>query len=185
MLRFLVVAAAATVGALKPPNARMTRGVPNAKWHFDVLAREPAAPAVAGDPVADVELVARDGKGEIGWFELFFARASDDAGAVRSHGGRHYARLIGEDDVDRAFGKNMMVDTSARRRGVASRLLAAAEDVARGWNLSEFVITAVKSHEPSRRLYEKLGFSEVPAELATDSESVVLRKFVPTATPTE
>ena len=77
------------------------------------------------------------------------------------------------------------VEPEARRHGVAEAMVAAAEDVVRGWDLSELVLTAVKSHEPSYNLYHKMGFEEVPAELAKDSESVMLRKFVPTPTRTD
>jgi len=77
------------------------------------------------------------------------------------------------------------VDAQCRRRGVGEAILRAAEDVVRDWKLSELVLSCVKGHEPSYSLYRKLGFEEVKADLAKDSESVMLRKFVPTATPTE
>ena len=179
-LRALCVAwsVASCQGLALKTNARLTRGVPKGRWSFEVFRREPTTAPTPGDPVPDVELVARDGKGEVGWFELFRVKA--DAPEEQFH-----AKLRDAPDADHAFGKNMFVDTSARREGVASRLLEAAEEVVAGWNLSEMIVTAVKSHEPSRALYRKLGFEEVAADLADDSESVVLRKFVRTATKTE
>jgi hypothetical protein len=55
----------------------------------------------------------------------------------------------------------------------------------REWNLNEFLLTCVSNHEPSYNLYRELGFEEVDAELAKDSDSVMMRKFVPTPTRTD
>mmetsp|Transcript_20749 Transcript_20749/g.65259 ORF Transcript_20749/g.65259 Transcript_20749/m.65259 type:complete len:168 (-) Transcript_20749:67-570(-) len=167
MIRLLAVVAATSALAASP---RKIRGVRADRWTFDVLTRR------KGEDRA--EIVAVDKRGEVGWFEVLRAKASGVAKPL-------HARLRGEPDVDRGFGRDIMVEPEARRRGVAEAMVAAAEDVVRGWDLSELVLTAVKSHEPSYSLYRKMGFEEVPAELAKDSESVMLRKFVPTPTRTD
>ena len=77
------------------------------------------------------------------------------------------------------------VEPDVRKRGVATALFSRAEEIVREWNLNEFLLTCVRHHEPSYNLYRKLGFEEVDAEIARDSDSVMMRKFVPTPTRTD
>ena len=105
---------------------------------------------------------------------------------MRSRGGNVlHAPLKGEPVVERAFGTNVMTEPEVRRKGVATALFRRAEEIVREWNLNEFLLTCVSNHEPSYNLYRKLGFEEVDAELAKDSDSVMMRKFVPTPTRTD
>mmetsp|Transcript_5104 Transcript_5104/g.15115 ORF Transcript_5104/g.15115 Transcript_5104/m.15115 type:complete len:164 (+) Transcript_5104:255-746(+) len=163
-MRILMLVTAAAGLALPPK----LRGVRADRWKFDILTRVKHE--------NKVEIVAVDKRGEVGWFEVLRARAGNPP---------LHANLPDEPAVDRAFGRDIMVDAQCRRRGVGEALMRAAEDVVRDWKLSELVLSCVKGHEPSYNLYRKLGFEEVKADLAKDSESVMLRKFVPTATPTE
>ena len=89
---------------------------------------------------------------------------------------------VGWFEVLRSRGSNAL---HARRKGVATALFSRAEEIVRDWDLNELLLTCVKHHEPSYGLYRKLGFDEVEADLAADSDSVMMRKFVPTTTRTE
>lgn len=159
----------ATAAALAPrAGPRKIRGVREDRWSFDILTKWKKEGEHA-------EIVATDSRGEVGWFEV-----------LRSWGGNVlHAPLKAEPQVERAFGTNVMVEPDARRRGVATALFSRAEEIVRDWDLNELLLTCVKHHEPSYGLYRKLGFDEVEADLAADSDSVMMRKFVPTATRTE
>ena len=144
------------------------RGVREDRWSFDILTKWKKEGEHA-------QIVATDARGEVGWFEV-----------LRSRGGNVlHAPLKGEPAVERAFGTNVMVEPDVRKRGVATALFSRAEEIVREWNLNEFLLTCVQNHEPSYNLYRKLGFEEVDAELAKDSDSVMMRKFVPTPTRTD
>ena len=158
MLRALLGVAA--VSALRPTRVGDV---------FRVEERAPGAGSGGG-----VEFVAIDDeyRREVGWFEVV-------------PGGLH-AKIRGEPEgIERALGQHLMVSPEARRRGVATQLLEAAAARVAEWRLSELILTAVKDHAPAYALYRKLGFEEVDADLAKDSASVLMRKFVETPTAAE
>ena len=167
MIRLLLITGAVAM-APRASRPKKIRGVREDRWSFDILTKWKKDGEHA-------QIVATDARGEVGWFEV-----------LRSRGGNVlHAPLKGEPAVERAFGTNVMVEPDVRKRGVATALFSRAEEIVREWDLQEFLLTCVKGHEPSYNLYRKLGFEEVDAELAKDSDSVMMRKFVPTPTRTD
>ena len=167
MIKLLLITGAVAM-APRASRPKKIRGVREDRWSFDVLTKWKKDGEHA-------QIVATDARGEVGWFEV-----------LRSRGGNVlHAPLKGEPAVERAFGTNVMVEPDVRKRGVATALFSRAEEIVREWDLQEFLLTCVKGHEPSYNLYRKLGFEEVDAELAKDSDSVMMRKFVPTPTRTD
>ncbi len=167
MIKLLLVTSAVAM-APRASRPKKIRGVREDRWSFDILTRWKKEGEHA-------QIVATDSRGEVGWFEV-----------LRSRGGNVlHAPLKNEPVVERAFGTNVMVEPDVRKRGVATALFSRAEEIVREWNLNEFLLTCVQNHEPSYNLYRKLGFEEVDAELAKDSDSVMMRKFVPTPTRTD
>ena len=167
MIKLLLITGAVAM-APRASRPKKIRGVREDRWSFDILTKWKKDGEHA-------QIVATDARGEVGWFEV-----------LRSRGGNVlHAPLKGEPAVERAFGTNVMVEPDVRKRGVATALFSRAEEIVREWDLQEFLLTCVKGHEPSYTLYRKLGFEEVDAELAKDSDSVMMRKFVPTPTRTD
>ena len=167
MIKLLLITGAVAM-APRASRPKKIRGVREDRWSFDILTKWKKDGEHA-------QIVATDARGEVGWFEV-----------LRSRGGNVlHAPLKGEPAVERAFGTNVMVEPDVRKRGVATALFSRAEEIVREWNLNEFLLTCVQNHEPSYNLYRKLGFEEVDAELAKDSDSVMMRKFVPTPTRTD
>ena len=79
----LVLLGATTVFALrapKPPHLQKVRGERAKTWTFEVLTRVPRGPRTPDAPVPDVEIVAVDKRGELGWFHVFRSKAHN-----RSH----------------------------------------------------------------------------------------------------
>ena len=167
MIKLLLITSAVAM-APRANRPKKIRGVREDRWSFDILTKWKKDGEHA-------QIVATDSRGEVGWFEV-----------LRSRGGNVlHAPLKNEPVVERAFGTNVMVEPDVRKRGVATALFSRAEEIVREWDLQEFLLTCVKGHEPSYNLYRKLGFAEVDAELAKDSDSVMMRKFVPTPTRTD
>ncbi len=167
MIKLLLISSAVAM-APRTTRPKKIRGVPEHKWSFDILTKWKKDGEHA-------QIVATDARGEVGWFEV-----------LRSRGGNVlHAPLKNEPVVERAFGTNVMTEPEVRRKGVATALFHRAEEIVREWDLNEFLLTCVRHHEPSYNLYRKLGFEEVDAEIARDSDSVMMRKFVPTPTRTD
>lgn len=105
---------------------------------------------------ADAQLVACSGpRREIGWLDL--SRVEDD----------------------HVLANNLLVDIPARRCGVATSLMTAAEDVGREWGLPKIRISAKPEHAPAWRLYRELGYSQAKGvSLSRHSKSVILEKFI-------
>lgn len=59
------------------------------------------------------------------------------------------ARLVG-----------LVVDAAHRRRGVARRLLGAAEDLARGWGCDQMELTSARIRPEAHAFYPALGYEE-------------------------
>lgn len=82
-------------------------------------------------------------------------------------------------DDSHLFANNLLVEIPARRCGVATSLLAAAEDLGREWGLPKIRISAKPDHKPSWFLYRKLGFTQAKGvSLSRHSKSVVLEKDI-------
>ena len=69
--------------------------------------------------------------------------------------------------LDRPVIANLAVAASARRRGVAKRLMRAVEDEIRGWGYDEAVLVVESSNGKAKGLYGKLGYKVVGGEAAT------------------
>lgn len=120
---------------------------------------------------ADLCLAAIVGSRDVGWLELHVAQP-----------GMH-AKILDEDPVDRLLATNLLVDTSVRRCGIATHLLATAEQVAKHWGLADVLVSVIPEHAPSWNLFRKLGYRPVRAALSTRSKSRLLCKRVDTNEP--
>ena len=69
---------------------------------------------------------------------------------------------------------NVVVLPAFRRRGIASRLVASAEDLARDWEFDELLLLVNEENEAARTLYSRLGYVE---EDTRDSERRTPRVF--------
>ena len=76
-----------------------------------------------------------------------------------------------------AYLSNMSVDPAFRRRGIARRMLAAAEALVAGRGVGEVCLHARLADEPARALYRSSGFETVEV----DSWLVKLRGITPRA----
>lgn len=56
--------------------------------------------------------------------------------------------------------RRVVVTQAFRRRGVATRLMAAAEEAARALGTGNLRLSVVSSNQDARRLYERLGYEE-------------------------
>ncbi len=61
--------------------------------------------------------------------------------------------------MPQGFVAYMAVEPEARRQGVASRLLAAAEDAARGRGLPYMALVVTEDNDAARELYAQAGYS--------------------------
>lgn len=120
---------------------------------------------------ADLCLAAVVGSRDVGWLELHVARP-----------GMH-ARILDDAPVGSLLATNLLVDASVRRCGIATHLLATAEQVATHWGLAAVLVSVVADHCPSWNLFHKLGYRPVRAALAPTSKSRLLCKRVDPTTP--
>ena len=63
--------------------------------------------------------------------------------------------------IDQADMMNIAVDPDYRRRGIAEQLVGELEARLRDRDVKELLLEVRVSHEPARKLYEKLGFAVV------------------------
>lgn len=56
---------------------------------------------------------------------------------------------------------NLSVNPKARRRGIASKLAAKAESVAKSWGYEEIALAVEETNEPAKRLYRKRGYLDL------------------------
>ena len=61
--------------------------------------------------------------------------------------------------LPQAFVAYMAVEPHARRRGVAAKLLAAAEEAARERGLSHLALMVTEENGPARELYAQAGYA--------------------------
>ena len=118
-----------------------------------------------------LELAAVEGETDIGRLEL---RRVTDSTKQTLH-----AHVDIDDDY--FFITNLLVETSHRRQGVATRLMREAEKKAQ----NQIVLTCDETHEASRRLYQKLGYTATAATFAKTSTSVLLSKRLILSTTTQ
>ena len=62
---------------------------------------------------------------------------------------------------------NLSVSPKARRRGIASKLAAKCEAVAKGWGYDEIALAVESTNEPAKRLYRKRGYVSLYENVAS------------------
>ena len=70
-------------------------------------------------------------------------------------------RALGPELPRRLLVRNLWVSEELRRQGLARRLMAAAEELARGMGVSYLSLDVLADNAPALRLYESLGFEDV------------------------
>lgn len=97
------------------------------------------------------------GATERGEEDALVACAEDDGRVV----GTCDVGVVREGRRPRAFLRNLIVDESARRRGVATALVRDAVERARGRGLDAVTLRCENRNDGARRLYAALGFAEI------------------------
>jgi len=67
---------------------------------------------------------------------------------------------------------NLSVSPKARRRGIASKLAARAEAVAKSWGYDEIALAVESANEPAKRLYRKRGYLGLFEEVSSTKIAV-------------
>lgn len=70
-------------------------------------------------------------------------------------------RALGPELPRRLLIRNLWVSEEVRRQGLARRLMAAAEELARGMGVGYLSLDVLTDNAPALRLYESLGFEDV------------------------
>ena len=67
---------------------------------------------------------------------------------------------------------NLSVSPKARRRGIAFKLAARAEAVAKSWGYDEIALAVESTNEPAKRLYRKRGYLGLFEEVSSTKIAV-------------